>query len=256
MKVFGTFMILFSAFMVYQVSRHSSPLEPKEFKAALKKSPEALLIDLRSAKDFTAGHLQGAMNMDCDLLSYKWRVAELDTTLPVFLYCKDGQQSEKAAIFFHSSGFVSITEMEGGFQMWESEQLPSTPAEVVLPDDELTWMEFSRYLDLEHDVIVDYYIPWNTNCQKMEPLIDELAIKYDKKVKIIRINTDTYKRLAVEQGITVLPTYQFYENGNLTLTLEGITERAVIEKQLKENEYAALKEKKFPGIIHVPTSKK
>lgn len=241
MKQFGLVIIIISVLVVYQYTRVPAPITPKEFKAALNTSPNALLIDLRSSKEFTAGHLEGAMNIDCALKSYKSRVAELDTTIPVFLYSKDGKQNKEAANYFRFSGFDLIHELKGGFLQWMLEGLPTTPAEIVLPD-ELTLMEFSRYLDLEHYVLVDYYIPWDNNCQKMEPIIDELAIKYVAKVKIIRINVDQYKWLATEQGITVLPTYQFYENGNLNLTLEGTTKRSVIEGQFSGNEYVELKD--------------
>jgi len=239
MKQFGIIIIAISALVLYQFSGGPAPLTPKEFKAALIKSPKALLIDLRTEKEFTAGHLQGAMNIDCNRQSYKWRVEELDTTVPVFLYCEDGKQSREAALFFRYSGFNVTYELKGGFLQWISEGMTVTPAEIVLPK-ELTLVEFSRILDLEHYVIVDYYIPWDINCRKMEPVIDELAIKYGAKLKIIRINTDKYKYLATEQGIEVLPTYQFFENGNLTLTLEGITKRSVFERQLEGNEYAVL----------------
>jgi len=239
MKLFGIFMIFLSTLVVYQYTGSSSSLSPKEFQTALQKSPGALLLDVRSSKEFTAGHLSGAMNMDCSIQSYKGRVEELDTTLAVFIYCADGKQSKDVAAYFRSLGFVSITEMSGGIQRWQSEKLPTTPSEVVLPD-ELTLIEFSRFLNVEHYVLVDYYIPWDAHCQKMEPIIDELAIKYASKVKMIRINTDKYKWLATEQGITVLPTYKFYENGRLNLTLKGACKQSVLEKLLSDHEFASL----------------
>lgn len=214
-------------------------LEPKAFQKALLKNTDALLLDVRTSLEFSSGHLPGAMNVDWLSPAFRWRIAELDTSRAVFLYCKAGGRSSAAAVFLREQGFGRVTELYGGIEQWHAEDLPETPGELI-PPAELTFKEFSRMLDLEHHVFVDFYIPWDTNCRKMEPIVDELQIRYYGKVKFMRINIDTYKYLATEMGIENAPVFHFYENGNLTFEWEGVTKRTVIEKSISSYVYHAI----------------
>lgn len=206
-------------------------LDPKSFRKAIQETAGALLVDVRTPNEFSHGHIPGAMNIDWYSPAFAWRIAELDTAKPVFLYCKAGGRSSEAAVYIRSRGFGSVTELSGGWTAWNAEALPVTPLE-LLPPDEMTLAEFNRLLSLEHDVLVDFYIPWNPICRKLEPTIDDLAMDYAGNIKILRVNIDTYKQLATELGLEDVPMLQFYENGNLTFEWKGVTQRSVIEQQL------------------------
>jgi thioredoxin 1 len=214
-------------------------LEPQEFAEALEHTPNAVLIDVRSSRDFSKGHISGATNIDTGWPTYKWRVAELDTTLHVFLYCQDGGRSTGAAAYMRSKGFVSVTVLKGGLKRWLGEGYALTPEELIAPL-ELTFGDFSRMLDLEHLVIVDFYLPGDRNCRKIEPVLDEISSDYHGKIKILRIDIDRYKHLATEMGIESVPTLQFYENGNLCATIEGVNGRDRIEGEFRLREYVVM----------------
>lgn len=211
-------------------------LEPREFSDTFASTPNALLIDLRSEREFAEGHIPDALNIDYNGPVFKWRIDELDTTAAVFLYCGSGIRSTNAAEYVLTKGFASLTLLRGGFISWQKEQLAQTPPE-ILPPPELTEKSFSRLLDLEHLVIVYFYVPWCGNCKGMGSALDELAIAYNGKVRVLRINTDRYKYLAAELGVEEGPVLQFYENGNLTGTLEGPVDRKAIEAQFLLKDY-------------------
>jgi len=225
-----------SALSLFLFWPSSDELPPEAFAEKIKATRKVLLIDLRTASEFSSGHIPGAMNIDRRWPSYIWRVAELDTALPVFFYCRGGEFNKEVAIHFLSQGFVSVTALKGGIQQWKNAELLVTPVEVA-PPNELTFQDFSRLLDMEHYVIVDFYIPWNIDCRKMEPIIDALAIDNRKKIKILRINIDKYKHLATEMGIETIPSLQFYENGNLVSEMEGVGSRGEVEQELLLDDY-------------------
>ncbi len=217
----------------YLFWQNSDELDSKAFQQAIHKVKDHYLLDVRSSNEFSNGHIPGAMNIDWTTQTFRNRIEELDTTKPIFIYCSTGARSNVAADYLRNYGFSSVTELKDGLSAWHDESFPETPVEIVATD-EMTLREFSWMLDLEHDVLVDFYIPWNTDCQKMEPIIDDLSIEYIGKVKIMRVNIDTYKHLATELGIEDegIPVLQFYENGNLTFQWDGITKSSIIKKDI------------------------
>ncbi len=57
--------------------------------------------------------------------------------------------------------------------------------------------------------IIDFYADWCKPCKMVAPIMDELAIKYDGKVKVYKIDTDKEKKLAGVFGIRSIPSVLF-----------------------------------------------
>lgn len=215
-------------------------LGPQEFAEKLTASRDNLvLVDLRTEAEYAESHIPGALNIAYGSPTFKWRINELDSSSALFLYCNNGVRSMKAIDYINTQGFSSVTLLKGGFSAWRKEKLAQTPAELV-PPAELTEESFNRLLDLEHLVIVYFYVPWNTNCRAMGPVLDELSIACKGNVHLMRINTDSYKHLATELGIEEGPVLFFFENGNLLETIEGNLTLNKISERFKLREYVDL----------------
>lgn len=225
-----------SAFGTWLLWPGAEELDARAFADKLATTENALLIDVRTSEEFAAGHIPGALNISYNSPAFRWRIDELDTSSPVFLYCAAGSRSLKAGEYATSKNFASVVLLSGGFTAWQKEKLQQTPPELV-PPAELTEATYSRFLDLEHLVIVYFYLPWDKNCRKTGAVLDELAIAYKGKIHVLRIDIDTYKYLATEMGMEAVPVFRFYENGNLTGTLEGPATAAAIEERFKLQEY-------------------
>ena len=50
-------------------------------------------------------------------------------------------------------------------------------------------------------VMVDFYADWCAPCQMMMPIVEEMAEKYDGKVKVGKVNTDEQPELAGKFGV-------------------------------------------------------
>lgn len=235
MKTIITLLILVGTTAYFFLPQTDS-LNPKEFNDALKSDKDKILIDLRSASDFANGHLLGATNVDYSLSNFTWRITESDPNKRIFIYCQDGEQSKKTLTQLKSLGYHAVTQLEGGLDQWLNAGYSVTPEELI-PPAELTFDHFSKMLDLEHQVIVAFYQPGDDGCKTVLSALDELAVLYKGKIKILRIDIDTYKYLATEMGIDLVPTLQFYENGNLNGTIQGVHRKEYIDEdfQLKEN---------------------
>ena len=81
--------------------------------------PDAQLVDVRTAEEFAAGHLPGAVNVDMGDESFLSRAnASLDKRKAVLMYCRTGRRSTDAARQLRRSGFGVYT-LDGGYQAWQ-----------------------------------------------------------------------------------------------------------------------------------------
>ncbi len=69
-------------------------------------------------------------------------------------------------------------------------------------------------------VLVDVWAPWCGPCKLLGPLIDEIAIEYDGKAKICKLNSDQNLK-SQEMGIRGIPTMLFYKDGKLVDKIVG-----------------------------------
>lgn len=76
----------------------------------------ALLLDVRTAREFAQGHIEGARNIPVGELPT--RFSELgEKQGPIVLYCRSGARSAKAKALLESSGFTSVANL-GAMSRW------------------------------------------------------------------------------------------------------------------------------------------
>lgn len=86
------------------------------------KSQDVQLIDVRTPEEFAEGYIGDAQNMDVlDSINFKTQIDGLDKSKPVYLYCRSGNRSQKAAKILHDKGFEEIIDLEGGYLAWIDE---------------------------------------------------------------------------------------------------------------------------------------
>lgn len=84
----------------------------------------AVVIDVRDASAFAAGHLPGARNAALDNLELG--ASELDKfkKRPVIVYCERGQRSAKAQKILVARGFERVHSLTGGLSAWQDAGMP------------------------------------------------------------------------------------------------------------------------------------
>jgi rhodanese-related sulfurtransferase len=85
---------------------------------------DALVIDLRAADEYAAGHILGAKNFP--LADLERRAAELDKhkSKPLILHCGDGNRASGGVAALRKQGFASVHNLAGGFTAWQQAGLP------------------------------------------------------------------------------------------------------------------------------------
>ncbi|MGA9269101.1 MAG: rhodanese-like domain-containing protein [Lutimonas sp.] len=94
----------------------SSLVTPQELSL---KQKDVVLIDVRTPREFEQGHLENSVNINIADKSFKEEVEKLDRSQPVYVYCKVGGRSAKAAGILKEMGFEEVYDLEGGIRNWE-----------------------------------------------------------------------------------------------------------------------------------------
>src|SRR5690349_12497858 len=99
-------------------------LSEDEFESKLSQNKGVQLIDVRSPEEFAEGHLKGALNYNVNSADFENKVAGLDKSKPVLVYCLSGGRSAYAANVLAGKGFSEIYNLAGGMVKWNAENKP------------------------------------------------------------------------------------------------------------------------------------
>jgi rhodanese-related sulfurtransferase len=79
-----------------------------------------VLIDVREADEYAAGHIAGAVHVPRGLLEFKLgNTPELASRdLNIVLYCKNSGRAALAADSLHTMGYLKVSSIAGGIDAW------------------------------------------------------------------------------------------------------------------------------------------
>jgi rhodanese-related sulfurtransferase len=122
MKKLLLLMSFFSSF--YTTSAQSSDaisvLNKTQFAEAIK-GQDVVLIDVRTPEEYAEGAIKGSVNIDFfNQQAFIKQISSLDKNKPVYLYCRSGNRSMKAARQLVSLGFEKVYDLAGGYMAWSS----------------------------------------------------------------------------------------------------------------------------------------
>ena len=85
-----------------------------------------VLIDVREADEFAAGHLPGAIHASRGMLEFKLssnpNLSARD--LKIVLYCKTSGRAALAACALHDMGYLQVKSISGGIDAWAAAGKP------------------------------------------------------------------------------------------------------------------------------------
>ena len=78
-------------------SGSNNAASPSDFRDQLSNSTYAVLLDVRSPEEFAMGYIEGAKNINVNTPDFSEQVKSIDKNSTVYVYCKSGSRSNKAA---------------------------------------------------------------------------------------------------------------------------------------------------------------
>jgi len=92
-------------------------LSVEEF-AQMSTNQANIILDVRTPKEFEAGHLPRAVNVDVLAADFDQKIASLDKARTYLVHCASGGRSVTACKQLGELGFPKLYNLSGGFKAW------------------------------------------------------------------------------------------------------------------------------------------
>ncbi|MCP2041086.1 phage shock protein E [Neisseria sp. HSC-16F19] len=76
---------------------------------------EGLWVDVRTAEEFAAGYLEGALNIPVEEITARIATVSPDKNAPIHLYCRSGSRAQVALEALQQMGYTDVTN-HGGYE--------------------------------------------------------------------------------------------------------------------------------------------
>ena len=81
-------------------------------------------------------------------------------------------------------------------------------------------------------VLVDFWAEWCTPCKTMNPVLDELAIEYEGRIKICKANVEENSKYLVQFGIGGVPALLLFKDGRIVKKDIGLKTKKELQEDI------------------------
>lgn len=119
----STFVVLLALLLITESRKAGKTLGAQELVLLLNRD-QAVVVDLRDKKEFSEGHITGAINIP--FASLKERASELQKykDKQIVLVDKMGQHTGMAGKILRAAGYTDVRRLAGGVTEWRGANMP------------------------------------------------------------------------------------------------------------------------------------
>lgn len=92
--------------------------------------------------------------------------------------------------------------------------------------------EFEKVLNNGKPLLVDFYAGWCAPCKALLPVLEELSVKYQKDIEVVKVNVNDNRELAVHFMVRSIPTLFFIDKGQIVDKLQGYIKKPIFEERI------------------------
>ena len=87
----------------------------------------------------------------------------------------------------------------------------------------------AEVLEAKETVLVDFWAPWCGPCRMQAPVLEKLA-EENPAVKVVKVNVDDNRELAMEYNIASIPTLLVFKDGEAVNCAVGLQSNSALEE--------------------------
>lgn len=101
-----------------------TPAEARDLISENKGNDSFVILDVRTAAEYTSGHLPDAINIDVESGHFEDDIAGLVKDDIYLVYCRSGRRSVDASEIMVEQGFSNVYNMTSGINEWKTSGFP------------------------------------------------------------------------------------------------------------------------------------
>jgi len=90
----------------------------------------------------------------------------------------------------------------------------------------------SEVLGSDLPVLVEFWAQWCPPCHRLAPVLDELAVEYAGRARIVKVDVDDNPATARAYGVMSVPTLSLFRGGELVSQVVGALPKSRLSAQL------------------------
>ena len=91
----------------------------------------------------------------------------------------------------------------------------------------------AEVLQSDKPVLIDFWAVWCGPCKMIAPIVEELAVEYEGKAKIGKLDVDNNQQSAIKYGVRSIPTVLIFKGGKVVDTIIGAVPKVHIKQKLE-----------------------
>jgi thioredoxin 1 len=92
----------------------------------------------------------------------------------------------------------------------------------------------AEVLGSELPVLVDFWAEWCGPCHRIAPILEELAVEYEGRVRIVKLDADNNPNTVRTYNVMSMPTLTIFRGGEVVSQVVGAMPKSKLRAQIDD----------------------